>query len=552
MVSFYSGNQSGQIPGLLPPADAKNQNGYYWWEAGAMFGALINYWYFTGDTTYNAITTQAILFQRGDDSDFKPQNQTKSLGNDDQAFWAMTALTAAEYKFPDPPHGGPSWLGLAQAVFNEQTSVWDTKFCNGGLRWQIPLTNPGYDLKNSISNGCLFAIAARLGRYTKDPSYAEWSDKIWDWMWRIGLISPTYQVFDNSEADKLNCTELDKNQWSYNAGVMILGSGVMYNFVRPFLPSKLHILTYSQTGDVKWQDRTEKLLATLSRNFFVNGTMREGCENPVGTQQGCNQDQKSFKAYLSRWLTITSQMVPSTAANITALLRSSAKSAARQCVGGPRGTSCGIQWDKDGRWDGTTGVGQEMSALEVILGTMIGLPGEYGPKPPVTGDTGGTSVSVPTAGNPVAAATVVPASKGSQIAAWFITVLIALICLFMIYFMWTDAFESGGSTLAGVSAKGKGTDPEKRLDPDRTIIDLNSGKRRSMGNMDGIMAGEKHQGDAVHQVGLTSPIARGSVVSVLPRVEEGGVEEPQPTMGKGMGHTDRASLPRWRGGDWVT
>jgi mannan endo-1,6-alpha-mannosidase len=233
MVSFYNGNESGQIPGLLPfPPD-----GYYWWEAGAMFGALVNYWYFTGDTTYNEITTQAILFQVGEDSDFKPQNQTKSLGNDDQAFWAMTALAAAEYKFPDPPHGGPSWLGLAQAVFNEQTAVWDTKFCNGGLRWQIPLTNPGYDLKNSISNGCLFNIAARLARYTKDPSYAEWGDKVWDWMWSIGLISPTYQVFDNSEADKLNCTQLDKNQWSYNAGVMILGTSVMYNFVCSPSPS---------------------------------------------------------------------------------------------------------------------------------------------------------------------------------------------------------------------------------------------------------------------------------------------------------------------------
>jgi len=38
MSTWYKGNQSGQIPGLLPGP-------YYWWEAGAMFGSLIDYWY---------------------------------------------------------------------------------------------------------------------------------------------------------------------------------------------------------------------------------------------------------------------------------------------------------------------------------------------------------------------------------------------------------------------------------------------------------------------------------------------------------------------------
>jgi hypothetical protein len=197
-----------------------------------------------------------------------------------------------------------------------------------------------------------------------------------------------------------------------------------------------------------------------------------------------------------------------------------------------------------------------MSALEVILGTMIGLPGEVGPKPPVTGDTGGTSISIPTAGNPVPPPPVIPAKKGDQIGAWFITVFIALIALFMIYFMWSDAFESGGSTLAGVAAKGKGREySEKRHDPDRTIIDLNSGKRRSMGNMDGILTGQKPDGEVVHEVSPVNPIspiamASRSVVSVLPRVEEGGVVEPEPVMKRG--NDDRQSLPRWRGGDWVT
>lgn len=130
MMNYYSGNQSGQIPGLLPGP-------YYWWEAGAMFGSLIDYWYYTGDTTYNNVTTQAMLFQVGPDDNYMPPNQSKSLGNDDQAFWGMAAMTAAEVKFPDPPEDQPQWLALAQAVFNSQAPRWDTDTCGGGLKWQI-------------------------------------------------------------------------------------------------------------------------------------------------------------------------------------------------------------------------------------------------------------------------------------------------------------------------------------------------------------------------------------------------------------------------------
>jgi hypothetical protein len=75
-----------------------------------------------------------------------PANQSKSLGNDDQGFWGMTAMTAAEYNFPNPPSDQPSWLSLAQAVFNTQAPRWDASSCGGGLRWQIFTFNTGYVL----------------------------------------------------------------------------------------------------------------------------------------------------------------------------------------------------------------------------------------------------------------------------------------------------------------------------------------------------------------------------------------------------------------------
>lgn len=156
MMQFYTGNQSGNTPGVLPGP-------YYWWEGGAMFGALIDYWYYTGDATYNAVTTQGLLFQVGSGVNYEPANQSFDLGNDDQAFWGMAAMTAAEVNFPNPPSSDPQWLTLAQAVFNRQAARWDNDTCGGGLRWQIFQYNNGYDYKNSISNGCFFNMAARLG-----------------------------------------------------------------------------------------------------------------------------------------------------------------------------------------------------------------------------------------------------------------------------------------------------------------------------------------------------------------------------------------------------
>jgi mannan endo-1,6-alpha-mannosidase len=123
----------------------------------------MDYWYYTGDSTYNDVTTQGMLFQVGSGINYEPANQSFDLGNDDQAFWGMAAMTAAEVNFPNPPASSPQWLTLAQAVFNRQAARWDNDTCNGGLRWQVFQYNNGYDYKNSISNGCFFSMAARLG-----------------------------------------------------------------------------------------------------------------------------------------------------------------------------------------------------------------------------------------------------------------------------------------------------------------------------------------------------------------------------------------------------
>ena len=204
-----------------------------------MLGALIDYYYYTNDSTYNDVVIQGMLFQCGPDEDYMTPNQTKTEGNDDQGFWGMAAMAAAEQKFPNPPSDKPQWLALAQAVFNTQALRWDPQDCNGGLRWQIFTFNNGYNYKNSISNGVFFNLGARLAMYTGNDSYAQWAEKAYDWTTAVGFQDNQYHFYDGAHTT-LNCTDINKVQWTYNAGVYLLGAANMYNYVRYPSPPVSH------------------------------------------------------------------------------------------------------------------------------------------------------------------------------------------------------------------------------------------------------------------------------------------------------------------------
>lgn len=242
LITFYTGNNTGDVAGNLPSP-------YYWWEAGGLFGSLINYWAYTGDDTYNDITVQALIHQAGSDGDFMPANQTLDEGNDDQCFWAISAMMAAERNFTNPPSSDPGWLAMVQAVFNEQTTRWDASTCDGGLRWQIFTWNAGYDYKNSIANGCFFNIAARLARYTGNATYAKWATRAWDWTETVGLIGSSYEIYDGS-SDTTNCSSLDNDRWTYNTGVYLLGAAIMYNYVCSSLTASIFTSSINTRPDL--------------------------------------------------------------------------------------------------------------------------------------------------------------------------------------------------------------------------------------------------------------------------------------------------------------
>ena len=224
---------------------------YYWWESGAAWGGMVDYWAYTGDTSYVETTAQALLAQVGPNKDYMAPDWNFSLGNDDQAFWAIACLNAAEYHFPVPAGNSSTvWLDLAEAVFNTQIARWDTAHCNGGLRWQIFSSNNGYNYKNSISNGGLFHIAARLAKLTGNQTYVDWAEKTWNWMAEVKFIDANYNVYDGAE---IPCKAINKVMWSYNPSILLYGSAVLFNYTN---------------GAQVWENRTTGLLKTCLNTFF--------------------------------------------------------------------------------------------------------------------------------------------------------------------------------------------------------------------------------------------------------------------------------------------
>lgn len=347
VMDYYNGNQTGQTPGMFT-------NPYYWWEAGAAWGSMIDYWHYTGDETYNGVLKSSLLYQVGADWNYMPSNQTTTEGNDDQGFWGIAAMAAAEKNFSNPEGNQPGWAYLAQAVFNTMASRWDPDHCGGGLRWQIFTWNNGYNYKNTVSNGCFFMLASRLARYTGNSTYTEWAERIWDWMVEVKFIDTTHDfwvVYDGAGLIT-NCTDTDKLEWTYNSGLFLAGAAFMYN----------------HTTDTKWLQRTAHIWER-SKIFFIPDSkiMYEAACQP---SNACDTNQRSFKGIFSRFLGLTSLMAPSLSPEIQQYLAAMSPGVLSSCTGGTDGHTCGLNWG-NGSWDGVYGLGEQMSALEALQNRLV-------------------------------------------------------------------------------------------------------------------------------------------------------------------------------------
>lgn len=371
--NYYDGFRYGGTLGMFV-------NPYYWWHAGEAFGGLIDYYTFCNpdNDTLKENIFKGMIAQTGSQYDYVPANQSLVEGNDDQGIWGLAIMGAVERNFTDDPDH--SWLSLTQAVYNTMNSRWDNSTCGGGLRWQIFQWNSGYDYKNTISNGCLFHIAARLARYTGNSTYSDTADKVWDWLEEITFIhydSTGIVIWDGAKTHTQCSADFTKTKWSYSYGILLSGCAYMYDF----------------TNDTKWLNRTQSIVKACDF-FFVNSIMIERSCSPGH----CNQDQRTFRCLLSRGLGLTSALIPEVRDTIRNWLEPSAEGAAALCSGGRDGVTCGEDWAA-GKYDEIYGLGEQMGALEVMMALLIQQKNKDVPLlTPLTIATGGTSQSNPDAG----------------------------------------------------------------------------------------------------------------------------------------------------------
>ncbi|QFZ25251.1 putative 6-D-mannanase [Clavispora lusitaniae] len=357
-LNYYEGTKYGGTVGMFSPP-------YYWWNAGEVFGGWVDYWAFCAqdNDTFTELLSNAMYHQAGDDFNYMPSNQSMTEGNDDQGVWAMAIIQAVERNFTNT--GDHTWLYMTQAIFNTMKNRWDTTTCGGGLRWQIFTWNSGYNYKNSISNGCLFHLAARLYRFTGEKVYLETAEKVWNWMWDVGFMrdSPEFIIYDGAD-DTENCTDLTIHKWSYTYGVYLAGCAYLYN----------------ATGNETWETGVAQIL-DASSYFFNNSIMTE---TTCAQSNSCNNDQRSFRSLFARCLSLTAGLMPEHFDQIyNNWIVPSAKAAAGSCSGGSDHITCGENWSVDG-WDGKYGLGEQISAGETIMALITSK------NTPLTPKTGGS------------------------------------------------------------------------------------------------------------------------------------------------------------------
>ncbi|KAI1764233.1 glycoside hydrolase family 76 protein [Hypoxylon sp. FL1150] len=366
LMSYYDGNESGNIPGILPEASSE-KGYYYWWTGGLLWGSLLDYRDRTGETKYDGLISQGLQWQVGSNADYLPANFTAQLGNDDQAIWALSALDADELDFTAPPSDDPQWLDLAVNVFGEQASDArrvDDGDCKGALRWMLFTFSDGYDYVSAGANIEFFNLAAQLAWVTNNETYSDAASDTYDLLVDIGFVTDKFQVYDGAQVD--DCSAINKIQYSYTAAMLLQGSAYMYNHT---------------SGATEWKDRVDGLVDAVTDTFFPDGVAFEvACES----NNKCNTDIFFYKGTLHRGLGSTVQMAPYTADKILPILKTSAKAAVAQCTGGDNGRLCGYHWNST-KNDGTSGAGQQLSVLSALISIL--------PQQAAAAATGGNSSS---------------------------------------------------------------------------------------------------------------------------------------------------------------
>jgi hypothetical protein len=119
--------------------------------------------------------------------------------------------------------GNRASLSRADQIFQLVTHGWDTDPthpCAGGVFWtQAPWSQD----RNTVSNGPGAELGLHLYLLTGKRSYLDWAKRMYDWT-NGCLLAPNGLYWDHVDL----AGTIEKTQWSYNQGVMLGASTLLY------------------------------------------------------------------------------------------------------------------------------------------------------------------------------------------------------------------------------------------------------------------------------------------------------------------------------------
>ena len=204
------------LQGWYIPGTGLYQKPTDWWNSANAVTVLVDYSRATHTTTY--LDAVANTFKNAN----KAYGTTNFVNesNDDEGWWALAWVDAY-----DLTHD-PAYLAMAETIFTDLTTQWDTTTCGGGVWWSKDLKNSAY--KNAIVNEIFLELAASLANRVADgkqkAQYLAWARKEWQWFSSSGMINASNLINDGLNATNPKaCTNNKGQTWTYNQGVVLGG-----------------------------------------------------------------------------------------------------------------------------------------------------------------------------------------------------------------------------------------------------------------------------------------------------------------------------------------
>jgi predicted alpha-1,6-mannanase (GH76 family) len=192
-----------------------------WWNSANAITVLVDYSRATRSKVY--LDAIANTFHQAN----KVYGTTNFINdsNDDEGWWALAWIDAYDLTKT------PEYLAMAQIIFADMTTQWDTTTCGGGVWWSKDLKNSAY--KNAIVNEIFLEVAASLANRVTDAAkkaqYLQWARKEWGWFQASGMINAHNLVNDGLNATNPSaCTNNHQTTWTYNQGVILGGLAELY------------------------------------------------------------------------------------------------------------------------------------------------------------------------------------------------------------------------------------------------------------------------------------------------------------------------------------